>query len=200
MKPQLPVWIRVLAGCLAVIGLAGCGSQATAGPDYLPAVRVPSARAHLDRAMHLAKQWRNNASLIELKADVVSIGRSGPATVTFRFESPSESHLIYSVECAAQTCLGQEFEVGKAFIADGWVPIEFDDQMIDSLEAATVGLQNGGKRFLSVKDAIIWVRLGRDIPRDVGDVVWLAYHGSLAGEELGVVIDPYTGKVIRLEK
>ena len=81
------------------------------------------------------------------------------------------------------------------------MPIEFEDEMIDSVEAATIGYYNGGKRFAYVKDAAMSVSLQRDKPRDVGPIVWLAYYASLTGSgPLYVIIDPYTGEVIRTEE
>jgi hypothetical protein len=101
--------------------------------------------------------------------------------------------------CLPGGCTGREFFVSTT---SGWGAITFDDEMIDSIEAANIGYQAGGKRFANMKGAGIGmsVSLVRDIPRSVGPIVWQAYYSSLGlGKPLYVIIDPYTGEVIRTE-
>jgi len=190
-------WLRVLICALAVIVLAGCSGQATKTPAHLPSVRVLSARDHLEEAWQLAKQWRDDAQLKEIQVSVIGPEQVVPPYIDFTFESPSEDDLKFYVSCFAGGCSGRALRVS---ITSGWGAIEFDEDMIDSIEAATIGLQNGGERFAYVeRGATLTVSLVRDIPRDAGPTVWEAFFGTLYEEPLYVVIDPYTGEVIRTE-
>ncbi|MBC7251426.1 MAG: hypothetical protein H5T62_14230 [Anaerolineae bacterium] len=188
-------WLRMLTCALIVVVLAGCSGRATETPVHLPPVRVLSARARLEEAWRLALEWRDDAELKQIQASVIGPAQVGPLYVDFDFESPSEDQLQYAVMCSPASCVGQEFAVPYLI---GYGAIEFDEEMIDSVEAAIIGLQHGGKPFAYAKGATMWVRLGRDKPRDVGPTVWLAYYASW-DEPLYVVIDPYTGEVIRIE-
>ena len=190
-------WLRVLACALAVVVLAGCSGQTTETPAHLPSVRVLSARDHLEEAWQLAKQWRDDAELKEIQASITGPEQVIPSYIDFDFESPSEDCLKFAAMCSSGGCVGREFSVPYLI---GYGAIEFDEDMIDSVEAATIGLQNGGERFAYVKrGATLTVSLVRDIPRDAGPTVWEAFFGTLYEEPLYVVIDPYTGEVIRTE-
>ena len=190
-------WPRVLACALAVVVLTGCSGQATETPAPLPSMRVLSARDHLEEAWQLARKWRDDAELKEVQASIIGSAQVGPLYIDFTFESPNEERLKFYVACSAGSCSGR---VARVSITSGWGAIEFDEDMIDSVEAATIGLQNGGERFAYVKrGATLTVSLVRDIPRDAGPTVWEAYFGTLYEEPLYVVIDPYTGEVIRTE-
>jgi hypothetical protein len=193
--------IQLLLCVLALLSaLAACSNQATETPAGRPPLRVLSARGRLEEAWRLARQWREDAELIEIQADVIGPGQTRLLLVSFDFESPGEDQLTYSVICSSGGCFGQEFPIHRTWLAWGWMPIEFDDEMIDSVEAAAIGHRNGGDRFVNLRDAGMSVRLGRDKPRDVGPIVWEAYYASLSGSgPLYVVIDPYTGEVIRTE-
>ncbi len=194
-------WFLVLTCALVLVVLPRCTNQATDTPVGRPPLRVLSARAHLEEAWRLARQWRGDAELVEIQAEVIGPGQTRLPLLAFKFESPGEEQLEYGVTCSADGCFGQEFPIHKTWLAWGWIPIEFDEEMIDSIDAAAIGHRNGGNRFAHVRDAVMSVRLGRDKPRDVGPTVWQAYYVSLAGSgPLYVVIDPYTGEVIRIEE
>lgn len=194
-------WLLVLICILVLVVLSGCNSQATETPVDRPPLRVLSARAHLEEAWRLARQWRDDAELIEIQADIQGPGQTSLFLLSFDFESPSEDQLTYSVICSSGGCFGREFPTSVTRLSAGWIPIEFDDEMIDSIEAAAIGHQNGGDRFVNLRDAMMSVSLQRDKPRDVGPIVWQAYYATLAGSgPLYVVIDPYTGEVIRIEE
>jgi len=195
-------WFLTLICALVLVVLAGCSSQATETPVGRPPLRVLSARGHLEEAWRLARQWRDDAELIQIKADILGPAQTGLLLLAFKFESPSEDRLEYGVTCSSGGCFGQEFPIPKTWMAWGWIPIEFDDEMIDSIEAATIGHRNGGDRF-AYTDAVMSVRLGRDKPRDVGPTVWEAYYDMRVSDgraPLYVVIDPYAGEVIRIEE
>jgi hypothetical protein len=186
-------WLQVLVCALAAILLAGCSSQANETPVDLTPVRVLSARARLDEALRLAQEWREDAELKQIQASVIGLHQVDLLYVDFEFESPSEDYLKFAAMCSPGGCVGRESRVPYLI---GYGSIEFDEEMIDSIEAARIGQQNGGERFMRMTDASIRVRLGTDYPRDVGPVVWRAHFSGWDGE-LDVYIDPYTGKVIR---
>jgi hypothetical protein len=159
---------------------------------------VLSAREYLDEAWDLALQWRSDAELKAIEADILAQEEAFPPYVHFTFESPGEDTLKFDVSCSMAGCSALASWVPAT---SGWGSIEFEDEMIDSLEAALIGLRNGGEQFISQeKDVTMTVRLLRDLPRTTGPVVWEAYFASLDREPLYVVIDPYTGEVIRVEE
>lgn len=193
-KPSL---LRLLIYVLAVLMVVECSGQATETPADFPFVRVLSARARLEEAWRLARQWRDDAELKQIQASIIGPEQVSLLDVNFDFESPSEDRLVFAAMCFPGSCYGREFEVP---VTSGWGAIEFDEDMIDSIEAATIGLQNGGERFAYAKGVVAMsVSLVRDNPRYVGPTIWLAYFAIGYEEPLYVVIDPYTGDVIRTE-
>lgn len=187
------VWLLVFV--LSTVVLAECNNQPGETTSQRPPLRVLSARERLEEALHLAEQWRNDAELKDIQARVQGPMNVGPPYVDFTFESPRENRVKYYVTCLPGGCTGREFFVSTT---SGWGAITFDDEMIDSIEAANIGYKAGGKRFANVQGVGMSVSLLRDNPRSVGSTVWLAYY-ALWDEPLYVVIDPYTGEVIRTE-
>ena len=189
------VWLLVFV--LATVVLAECNNQPGETTSQRPPLRVLSARERLEEALHLAEQWRDDAELKEIQAAVQGPANVGPPYLDFTFESPRENRVKYYVTCLPGGCAGREFFVSGT---SGWGAITFDDEMIDSIEAATIGYQAGGKRFANMKGPgiVMSVALVRDLPRSAGPTVWEAYYSSL-DKPLYVIIDPYTGEVIRTE-
>lgn len=194
---KFPVWLGLVL-LSATFVLAGCKAQATETPSVHSRVQVLSAHAQLEEAWRMALQWRGDSRLVEIQASVASPKQVNIPYIEYQFHSPSENRLIFVVSCYTGGCSGQEFQVPTTL---PFGPVELDDDMIDSIDAAQIGIQNGGERFLSNNHTTMWVRLGTDNPRDIGPVVWLAFFSSLpSGQQLRVVIDPYTRDVIRIEE
>lgn len=185
--------IRLYVLVLALVG--GCSGDTTDTTTHDPDVRVLSAREHLEEAWDTALDWRDDAELKEIRCGVIGPAQVMPPYIDFTFESTGEEHLKFYVSCSASSCTGREMRVS---VTSGWGAVEFDDEMIDSPEAAIIGLRSGGAQFAYGKSATMLISLVRASPRDVGPVVWEAYYVDL-GDPLYVLIDPYTGEIIRTE-
>jgi hypothetical protein len=191
------LWLILLLSCM-VSGLAYAGYRwvssrnAEAMPSGKPPLRARSVHSCLDKALHLARQWHPDAQLVAIEVDV-AYGIGGSSTIEYIFVSPAESVIEYIV---GSNCQGQKVRVATKIDAGG---IEFDPDMIDTEEAVLIGYNNGGRRYVGSKRNIIRMLFKRDDPEVAGSEVWIAHFGSIVQPPLRVVIDPFTGKVIRIE-
>ncbi|HHS97358.1 MAG TPA: hypothetical protein ENK08_05585 [Chloroflexi bacterium] len=186
--------VFTLVVSVVAFAMEGCFSN-TPTP---PTVYVLSARRYVDEAWELALQWRSDAELKEIKANIATRSVVSPTYVDFTFESPLEEETQFVVSCSTAGCSGLAISVP---FTSGWGSIELEDEMIDSVEAALIGLRNGGEQFLyRGKGVTMTVSLLRDRPRTTGPVVWEACFATLESAPLCVVIDPYSGEVIRAER
>jgi hypothetical protein len=191
------LWLILLLSCM-VSGLAYTGYRwvssrnAEAMPGGKPPLRARSVYSCLDTALHLARQWHPDAKLVAIEVDV-AYGIGGSSTIEYIFVSPAESEIEYIV---GSGCQGRKVRVATMIDASG---IEFDLDMIDTEEAALIGYNNGGRRYVGSKRNTIKMSFKRDDPEVAGSEVWIAYYGSMVQPPLLVVIDPFTGKVIRIE-
>jgi len=198
MKVRSAVCYTLSIWACAGIVLSACSIEASETSEVaVPEIRVLSARERSEEAWELAREWRDDVELKEIQAGIFGPDRPGATPlVDFVFESPSEQERRFIVGCSAAGCGGRAIRVPYLL---GFGSVDLDDGMIDSMEAATIGVENGGSELVySGSATTMWVRLGRDKPRDTGPVVWLAYFAG-PGEQVNVVIDPYTAEVIRLE-
>ncbi len=185
---------------LSLLLSSGCSITTESNPPTLASIEVSLVRDYVNEATHLAQQWQDDVKIIEVKAQIYGPLDTGYPKIDFHFESPKIDHKMYSITCFLGSCQGQEFAMEGTWLSGGWQPIEFDDKMITNREAVIIAQQQGGEYFLHSQTATNWVRLGRDNPRYTGAVVWLVFFGDhLERIQLRVVIDPYTGEVIRIE-
>lgn len=193
-RSKKAVVVLTLVVSVVAFTVAGCVSHTPRSPT----VYVLSARRYADEAWELALQWRPDAELKEIKANIATRSVVSPIYVDFTFESPLEEEVQFVVSCSTAGCSGLAVSVP---FTSGWGSIELEDEMIDSVEAALIGLRNGGERFLyREKGVTMTVSLLRDRPRTTGPVVWEACFATLESAPLCVVIDPYSGDVIRTER
>ena len=159
-----------------------------------PPLRVRSVYPCLDEALLTAKQWHSDAVLVEIQAGVVPYGQSGDLSITYNFISSSDDEINYQVTSSVNGCQGRKVR----FSIPNYGAIKFDEKMIDSVEAASIGYYNGGNQFTG-RNVVMRVQFRRDDPEVVGSEVWTAYIAGQTGSQLFIVIDPYTGEVIRIE-
>lgn len=199
MKQKISILcVSLVLFCVTILTLlVGCTSESSEGSNICQHLEAPSARRYYSEAWEMAHRWRTDVELVSIQVDVVAPEQQFPflPEVFFRFESPSEEQLIFTVTCRDANCRGQEFSVSRT---TGFGRIELDEEMIDSTEAATISCEHGGAQYFSQNYSTTYVSFQRDNPRDVGPVVWLGFYSSPEGP-FRAIIDPYTGEVVRLE-
>jgi hypothetical protein len=185
--------------CLGFLVL-GCGASTT--PSEVM-VSTLSIRSLYPEALEVAKDWKEDAYLVEAQ---VSFGESSVDEYQyayFSFRSPSTDIIGLAVwyDPATSSFRDEWLSIAKA---KRKLPISDSDWPVDSTEALKIVQSNGGKEFLtgrSENDLYLYLRLEKRQNNGQPLTVWFAaYYDETAGEELFVVIDALSGKVVETSR
>ncbi len=198
------LWLLLVFACIVfgitfTVGRALWETRKQATVTGHPPLRVLSVHYCLGEASQLAQQWRSNAELVQIRARVIGPKQDNPRNLKFFFVSPNNDQQVYLVSWSPDGCSGEELEGREIIEITGHDAIEFNESMIDSKEAAYIGYQNGGDKFAYHTDANMWVKLTKNRQGAIDSEVWIAHFESTVGTPVEIVIDPYTGQVIRTE-
>jgi len=188
---------------IAIVLLVGCtvpfdGIPTEDTTRYESQMQVSSAREYLEEAWRLGREWRTDVELKQIRVNFAMTAMLVRSTnIDFTFESPSEDRVRFYVHCLMGTCSGSGVRIP---MTSGWGAVDFDEDMIDSDEAALIAIQNGGAEYVDLPRAFMSLSLLRDSPRSEGSVVWEGYFADGVRKPLYVVIDPYTGDVLRIDQ
>lgn len=165
---------------------------------------VLSAAEHYDDALRRARQWRDDAYLGGARASVAaSAADARPAAgLTYMFHSPTTPHSFYILRFSAGGWNAEEDT--KTALAVTPAPIERADWSLDSVDAWSIALANGGEDFLlhyqdpmTAMDVTLdyWgTRTGEEV------LAWRANYLIVYGPTLDILIDPKDGDIIEIEE
>ncbi len=165
---------------------------------------VLSAADHYGDALSRARHWRDDAYLSCISAYVASsTGDSGPdASLTYMFDSPSTPHSFYILRFSAEGWSAEEDT--KTSLAIRALPIERRDWPLDSVDAWSIALANGGDDFLlRYQDPMTSMTVTLDYWRTrMGEEVlaWRVDYLIMPSPSLDILIDPKMGDIIEVEE
>ena len=162
---------------------------------------ILSAAQHYDEAVIRATEWRGDAYLFVVTADVASSSGSPPTggDITYYFQSPTTHRSFLSVrltdddwvtEVIARTATERPPEIAR------------EDWVLDSVDAWNIGLGNGGWEFLtdhqdpstSLEATLTYFTVGY-----ARRLVWRVNFHIPAGPSLGLKIHPVTGEILEVK-
>jgi hypothetical protein len=173
------------------IGIQGFYYQPS-GPVREPSleVEVLSAKEMYPEAHGLASLWSENAKLNEVwlrmigPDDILKINN-----VFFHFISNEFPNEYLTVSCSYSNCESTVFDSTDSDVTF----MEFDEVKIDSIEAAHIGLANGGEKYMRGErgSGDLHLRWSKEHTLE-----WVLYFHCHEYGRMYVYIDPYTGEVI----
>jgi hypothetical protein len=196
-----------LRRCLAVLvvlgvlipGLCvGCRTQEHFF-DVTGDLLVLSAAEDHEEALQRATEWSMDAYLSGIMAIPCATkdGRREPFLL-YQFDSPTGGGSYCSVEFDGDSWISRVKQRGLSGVTPP--PIDRSDWSLDSVEAWSIALANGGEDFLSQHQdpmTAINLRLGYwGGGEDVGRLAWRADFLILSGPSLDIFIDPQGGHII----
>ena len=195
---KAPVRLALLVFVVMSCTIAGCRTREHFF-DVTGELHVTSAAEHYREALARAKDWKTDAYLTRVRAGVASSSGAPPTGggLTYMFESPSIPRAFYTLRVTEGTWTS---EVISKFAAATHSPIEREDWPLDSVDAWSMALANGGDDFLmdhqepltSMDATLNHSRIGEQ----ENVLVWEVDFLILFGPRLLLKIDPKTGHIL----
>jgi hypothetical protein len=160
---------------------------------------VLSAVEHYDEALERARGWRSDVYLISIMVlPCPSEGSRREPLILFQFQSPTETDSFCSVTLDGEAWSSDVTEVSPLAVRSA--PIARSDWSLDSVDAWSIALANGGEDFLlRYQDPMTSMAVELDRPRgfmEYGRLLWRVDFFILYGPSLDIFIDPQTGDII----
>jgi len=138
--------LAVFASLLLCLLASGCDGEQHFF-DVTGDLLVLSAADHYDKALARAKEWKEDAYLSGISAfPYPSEGSARKPWLVFDFDSLSTSESTYVVEFDGEAWRSWDLELGPHLVRPA--PIHRDDWSLDSVDAWSIALANGGEDFL----------------------------------------------------
>ena len=202
MDNGVPMHCGVLISLLLCFLISGCQTEEHFF-DVTGDLVVLSAGDHYDEALDRAKQWREDAYLSGVfVSPTPSEERARKPWLVFDFDSLSTSEGSYVVEFDGEAWRSWVRELGPHVMRP--TPIGRDDWSVDSIDAWSIALANGGEDFLlhyqepmtGMGVQLSYRRVGSEHLR----LEWTVDFSILFGPSLKIFIDPHTGDIIETEE
>lgn len=202
LKRTVPLAAAVLVGVVLSSTIIGCRTQEHFF-DVSGELHVLSAAEHYDEALDQAIPWKPDAYLSRLSADVASsrIDDNIPdERLTYMFDSPTDADFTYVLDFIGGSWSSDLIPAGAVE-----PPIQREDWLLDSVDAWSIALANGGEDLLTEHQdplTVMLVILEHVRVGDVEDVlvwrvVYLVEPGG-PGNRLDISIDPKTGDILQV--
>ena len=165
--------------------------------------KIPSIKEFYPQALAEARKWRSDAYMVFAAIHIRHSRMIG--SLAFGSESHPEAGFIYYILENDDGFLTETKEVGTSGSLKADPGINTDEWELDSLDAARIAYENGGRAFLKEHPEVDTVRLqlirlgGAGSERTgiaMNRVVWSVSFYRLSGADLGIYIDPLTGEVL----
>ena len=202
MDNGVPMHCGVLISLLLCFLISGCQTEEHFF-DVTGDLVVLSAGDHYDEALDRAKQWREDAYPSGVfVSPTPSEERARKPWLVFDFDSLSTSEGSYVVEFDGEAWRSWVRELGPHVMRP--TPIGRDDWSVDSIDAWSIALANGGEDFLlhyqepmtGMGVQLSYRRVGSEHLR----LEWTVDFSILFGPSLKIFIDPHTGEIIETEE
>jgi Tol biopolymer transport system component len=187
--------------CLCPLAF-GCRSQEHVFDPTGESV-ILSATEHYDEALRRAIDWKADAYLASISADVGSpnISRRG-RSISFLFHAPSAANSTYRLRLNKDTWTPQVIGAGSS--TSTAPPIEREQWTLDSVDAWSIAQANGGEKYLRLYQGprtVVEVTLDYRTTRG-GEktLAWRVHYYISYGPILDMLIDPQTGGIIQVRE
>jgi hypothetical protein len=189
----------VLVPAVAVLIAGPDGESGAASMD----LRVLSVKEHYPQALAVAREWRTDAILNGARLPFRPAEDLGDLGLSYYFRSPGPPAKWLTVRVRErETGLVVETEDGELFpgqpLGDPVDPLHL---ALDSPEALSIILQNGGARFLAKHNNPFWpIGLHLEYRRTFyseGPLVWaVSFADRVSLESETIRIDAHTGELV----
>lgn len=170
--------------------------------DVTGELYVPSAAEHYEEALARAIEWKGDAYPFSLTADVASSSGAPPTGghLAYYFESVATRRSFLKLRLAHGAWTS---EVISKSSAETYPPMERENWVLDSVDAWSIALANGGEEFLIEHQEPLTSMAATLRHRMVGDhadvLVWEVDYTILFGPKLLLVIDPTSGEILEVK-
>jgi hypothetical protein len=179
--------------------LFGCRSQHHFF-DVTGELLMPSASEHYEEALLRAHEWNQDAYLTGALAHPFASSGVPPSVLglTYHFASPTDPTAFYALRVHHDTWTS---EVIDKTAAETSAPIERTQWPLDSVDAWSIALANGGEEFLREHQNPTTTMNATLSHRTIGEksvLVWDVDFNILFGPRLVLMIDPKSGEILEV--
>jgi hypothetical protein len=188
----------VLLGLLTVsLSMVSCASRQHFF-DVTGELLMPSASEQYEEALLRAYEWHQDAYLTGALAHPFASSGVPPSLlgITYYFESPTNPTAFYALRVHQGTWTS---EVISKTPAESPAPIERTEWPLDSIDAWSIALANGGEEFLIEHQEPTTSMNATLLHRTIGEdslLVWDVDFNILFGPRLVLMIDPKSGEIL----
>ena len=164
---------------------------------------VLSAADHYAEAFDRAADWSPDPYLIGITVyPYASKGGDHEPLLRYQFDSHTGGGSLYSVEFDGEEWTSRATELGASAVRPP--PIDRGNWSLDSVDAWSIALANGGEDFLfRYQDPMTAIILTLNYPggaEDAGRLTWRVNFFIVFGPSLDMHIDPHTGDINDVEE
>ena len=168
--------------------------------DVTGELYVSSAAEHYEEALRRATEWKRDAYLFSVTADVASSSAAPPSggDLAYYFQSTTTRRSFLTVRLIDGAWTSG---VDSKTSAETYPAIGREDWVLDSVDAWSIALANGGEEFLIEHQEPLTSMQATLMYRAVGDedlLVWSVDFLILFGPRLLLEIDPTTGEILEI--
>jgi len=195
--------VVLLLGSIALVAyLMGC-RVAPPTQEEIMEPKIPSVKEFYPQALAEARKWRSDAYMVDVAIHI----RNSRVLGSFAFDSESDPEVgfLFYIEGSDEGFQVEPEEVDASGRLKANPAIELDEWELDSLEAARITYENGGREFLKEHPEVDTVhlhltRVGGSASKRTGvamnRVVWIVSFYRLRVVYFDIYLDPITGEVL----
>jgi len=167
-------------------------------------LRTLSAREFYPLALKRAQQWKPDAYLTRVNADILLEKDPEHLRLSFYFESPSDDHHSLRVAFWEGSSVPETESIYHQFPIEVRNPIKSEDWPLDSVDVLPIIQENGGDEFLAEHDPELVNMTLHLERRPTVPGARLAWRGSymdywVTQDGLYIKLNPETGELIEVE-
>lgn len=191
----------VRVACLTILFLAvGCSGRHHYF-DVTGELHVPSAARHYDDAVRRAREWKQDAYLFSVTADVASSTGAPPSggDLAYYFQSATTGTSFLALRLIDGAWSSEEIPKTSG---ESYRRISRDEWGLDSVDAWSIALAYGGEEFLIQHQEPLTSMQATLMYRTLGDedvLVWSVDFLILFGPRLLLDIHPVTGEILEVK-
>jgi hypothetical protein len=198
-RPLRGAVVEILS-LISLLFMVSCGSADNSW-DPVRDLCVPSAVEHYEDAFRRATEWNEDAYIIAIMVDVSS-SSGEPLTAAelgYLFQSPTERRSFLTVRLTGDQWTSEVLNRSSSAMRP---TIAREDWVLDSVDAWSIALANGGEEFLMQHEEPA-PRIDVTLTyRPVGEedvLVWSVHFSILFGPSFLLHIQPVTGEILEVK-
>lgn len=195
--------VVLLVGVIILVAYLMCYCSMSPNQEPLMEPKIPSVKEFYPQALTEARKWRPDAHMVFAAIHI----RNSRVLGSFAFDSESDPEVgfLFYIEGSDEGFQTETKEVDASGRIKANPAIEPDEWELDSLEAARIAYENGGREFLKEHPEVDTVhlhltRVGGSASKRTGvsmnRVVWIVKFYRLRVVYFDIYLDPLTGEVL----